>query len=213
MEYIPQNFLCRVCDRRCHDGTNLVPGVMDHFRFLVLGNSWSQWIKQEERRKHGKIIPAKLCSKKRFQDMTTPSFGQMLGAWDQEERTQLFAGWVVTTWTRNKVNTASACPWAQLSCQGEGMGRSSWRIFPLPHYFPLWCDGHSFSYQTFGTTMSFCLVLQTCTPNLCSSEDMWEPGRASLRHGNPEWSSSPAHSKMFSDNNVLIKDLSLKYYH
>lgn len=61
--------------------------------------------------------------------------------------------------------------------------------------------------------MSFCLFPQTCTPNLCSSETRWEPGRASLRHGNPEWSSSPACSWMFSDNNVLIKDLSLKYYH
>lgn len=42
----------------------------------------------------------------------------------------------------------------------------------------------------------------------CESQE-----EASLRHGNPEWSCSPAHSRMLSDNNVLIKDLSLKYYH
>lgn len=81
---------------------------MDHCRFLILGNSRSQWIKQEERRKHANMTPAKPYSKRRFQDMTTPRFHQVPGAWDQEERIQLFAVWVVTTWTKNKVNTASA---------------------------------------------------------------------------------------------------------
>lgn len=108
MEYIPKTFLCSVCVQRCHNGTNLVSGVMDHGRFLILGNSGSQWIKQEERRKHGKMTPAKPFSKRGLQDMTTPRSVQVPGAWDQEERTQIFAVWVVTTWTRNKVNTASA---------------------------------------------------------------------------------------------------------
>lgn len=147
---LPWNLFHRIfCAESVSEGAMMaltVPGVMDHCRFLVLGNSWSQWIKQEERRKHGKMTPAKPCSKRRLQDVTTPSFGEVSGAWDQEERTQLFAVWVVTTWTRNKVNTAPACPsWSQLSCQGEGVGRSCWRILPSPHHLPLWCDGHSFS--------------------------------------------------------------------
>lgn len=74
MEYILQIFCASSVSE---DGSDLVPGVMDHCRFLVLGNSWSQWIKQEERRKHGKMTPANPSSKRRLQDMTTPRSGQV----------------------------------------------------------------------------------------------------------------------------------------
>lgn len=64
-----------------------------------------------------------------------------------------------------------------------------------------------------GQSRSSVFFTQACIPNLCSSEARREPGRASLslRHGNPEWF-GPARSWMLSDNNVLIKDLSLKYF-
>lgn len=129
----------------------------------------------------------------------------------------LLCGWSTTGQGMRRVTASAAHTMSSLiMALPPGLG---WEealegcLLGLTVYLPGVMD-INFPTDILGQSHSSVFFTHACIPNLCSSEARREPGRASLslRHGNPEWSASPARSWMLSDNDVLIKDLSLKYF-
>lgn len=152
--------MCSACVRRCNHGPNCctsmwwtITGFLSRGTCSLNGQSR----RRGEARKNDscKVV----LQKKAPKDVTTAGFS--LGAWSISTRGEL-AVWMVTEWTRNKASNGTSCPRHVLLHHGSpassGMGRSSWRVSPLPRHLPLWYDGFSFSYQPFGTIAFFCLL-------------------------------------------------------